>query len=224
MKRIILIFALMLIASGCAPNRDFKFGASHLININSKYGTSMDAYPENPENSARMLKEFIDLKGLKLDIGQGAFDQVLKYRILDLEANELFIQSQKYGQVGTTKYGFGCKARPLILESVKFRNESALKGFEAVTLLKSFADKFPKESDSVGLSQKNALFLNATYYRISIEARDDSNIINNFCPVNETLEIYRQTFRRGTNLSEDYINNLGYDEAVKIWKDMEGIQ
>ena len=70
---------------------------------------------------------------------------------------------------------------------------------------------------------KNVLFSNETFYAIYSDVQQDSNVINYFCPENVTLGIYRQQLARYTNLSEGYINNLTYDEAVKIWKELEEI-
>ena len=137
---------------------------------------------------------------------------------MNLEAEKLYIHGQKYGLSGTTKDGFGCKSRPLIIESVHFRNRSALKGFEAIDLVRRFVNKYPKDAKSAGLSEKNALFLNATFYLISQDARRDSNIINRFCPQNVTLELYQQEFRKKTNITEDIIMGMSYDEAAKLWK------
>ena len=223
MKRIILIIALLMLA-GCAAKNDFKHGVEQIKSINSKYNTTMESYPKTSGGIASMLNDFEEVSSMKLASGQEPFDDIVEYRMLNLEAEKLFIDSQKYGLVGTTKYGFGCKARPLIIESVALRNSSALKGFESVSVLSKLVNKFPKESGLAGLSQKNSLFLNATFYQVYKDASDDSNIINNFCPVNETLEIYKQSFKKETELSEDYINNIGYGEAVKLWKKLEGVQ
>src|SRR3989344_3505317 len=160
---------------------------------------------------------------LRRKAGQQPFNYAISYRILNLEAEKLYIQGQKYGSAGTTKDGFGCKSRPLIIESAGFRNMSALKGFEAVSLLNEFADKYPEEAKSIGLSSKNALFLNATFYPIWKDARSDSSIINHFCPINVTLELYQQEIRKKTNITEDIIQGMSYDEAAKLWKLIRGI-
>ena len=170
-----------------------------------------------------MISNLTELKKLKLEKGQEPFYYVVDYRIHNLEADKLYIQSQKYGDAGTTKNGFGCKIRPLIIESAHLRNNSALKGFEAVNLAYEFIKRYPEEAKFVNLSNKNALFLNATYYQVSKDAVKDSGIINYFCSENITLELYKEEFRKTSNLSEDYINNVRYDEAVRIWKELREI-
>lgn len=85
-------------------------------------------------------------------------------------------------------------------------------------------EKFPEEAAFGNLSEKNALFTNATFYEISRAARRDSNIINNFCPANLTLEIYQEEFRKKTNLSEEEIKALTYERAVVIWKKVREIE
>lgn len=217
MKKLLLIFALFFIA-GCAQAKDFNYGISQINSVNSKYNATIEIYPKTVPQIDSMLNDFKELKKLQLESGQQAFNYAVDYEILNLEAEKLYIQGQKYGNGGTTKKGFGCKSRPLITESVSLRNESALKGFEAASLAREFAGKYPKESKAVGLSPKNALFLNATFYEISKEAAKDSSTINYFCPKNETLEIYRQQIRRETNLTKDFISSLSYEQAVDIWK------
>lgn len=214
----------MIFIVGCVQVKDFKYGVKQINKLNSKYNTTMETYPHSIQQINSMLNDFIELKKIQLDSGQEPFNYIIDYRILNLEAEKLYIEGQKYGSAGTTKGGFGCKSRPLVLESASFRDKSAQKGFEAVDLLMEFVGKYQKEANLVALSYKNALFLNATFYRIVTDARRDSSVINRFCPSNATLETYQQEFRKKTNLSEDFINNLTYEEAVPIWKKIRGIE
>ncbi|MBI2650567.1 hypothetical protein HYX04_04600 [Candidatus Woesearchaeota archaeon] len=222
MKKLFLIIALIFIL-GCAQAKDFDYGASQINSLNSKYNVTMETYPKTWQQINLMIDDLKELKKLQLETGQEPFEYIVDYRSLNLEAEKLYIESQKYGNTGTTKDGFGCKSRPLIIESVSLRNKSALKGFEAAGLLNEFVAKYPEESKSAGLSFKNVLFLNASFYEISKDARSDSNVINHFCPKNVTLELYQQELRKKTNLSEDFINKLSYEEAVPIWKKVRGV-
>lgn len=208
---------------GCVQIKDFNYGVKELNKINAKYNTTMETYPKTIEEINSMSSDLAELKKLQLESGQEPLNYVIDYQLLNLEAEKLFIEGQKYGEAGTTKDGFGCKQRPLIIQSASLRNSSALKGFEAVNLLREFVDKYPNEANSVGLSAKNALFLNATFYKISREARTDSNTINHFCPQNETLVLYKKELKSKTNLSIDFINNLTYEQTVPIWKKIRGI-
>ena len=220
-----LVVALLLIG-GClsiSQKKDFSYGLEKVNQLNLKYNTTMDTYPRNIQKIESMLADFMELKKLKLDEGQWPFYYLIDYEVLNLEAEKLYILGQKYGSSGTTKEGFGCKSRPLIIESAQLRNSSAINGFNAATLLKEFIDKYPDEANSVGFSQKNVLFLNATFYQISKEAKRDSSVINYFCPENVTLELYQKEIGDNTNLSEEFINNLNYGDAVAIWKKMRGI-
>lgn len=216
--------SILLLTTSCVQGKDFIYGVGQINKLNSEYNTTMETYPDNINKINAMLKELEELKKIKLAEGQEPFNYIVDYRILNLEAEKLYIYGQKYGAAGTTKQGFGCKPRPLIIESSFLRNQSALKGFEAIDLLREFIAKYPKEAALVAMSEKNALFLNATFYQIAKEAKSDSGVINRFCPENVTLEIYQQEFRKKTNLSEESINNLGYDEAVVIWKEVRGIE
>lgn len=209
---------------GCGKPQDFTYGLNQVNELNSKYETSMETYPKSISKINSMTEDFQKLKGMKLARGQEPFNYIVDYRILNLEAEKLYIESQKYGLDGTTKDGFGCKQRPLILESAALRNSSAFKGFEAVDLVREFVSKYPEEAASAELSLKNALFLNATFYQIYGDARSDSSTISRFCPKNVTLEVYRQEFRKKTNLSEDFINALTYEEAVNLHKQIIGVE
>ncbi len=217
-----MITLLLLIS--CAQGKNFSYGAEQINKLNSKYNTTMETYPNNINEINAMLRDFEELKKIELAEGQEPFKYIIDYRILNLEAEKLYIYGQKYGAAGTTKQGFGCKPRPLIIESSFLRNQSALKGFEAIDLLREFIAQYPKESALLGMSEKNALFLNATFYQIAKEARSDSGVINRFCPESATLELYKEEFRKKTNLSEELINSLSYDEAVVIWKEARGIE
>ncbi len=223
MKRIFFILVLILII-GCVQIKDFNYGVKQIDRVNAKYNTSMDTYPKNIDAINSLINDLKELKKVKLDNGQEQFYYLVNYRMLNLEAERFFIEGQKYGSLGTTKDGFGCKLRPLIIESVALRNQSALKGFEAIDLLREFARKYPEEALTANLSDKNALFLNATFYSVFSEARRDSNIINNFCPVNRTLELYQEEFRKKTNYTEDFISSLTYAQAVNIWKKLKEIE
>lgn len=222
MKKKFLIIALIFIL-GCAQAKNFDYGLKQINSLNSKYNATMEIYPKTMQKISLMIDDLKELRKLQLETGKESFDYIVDYRILNLEAERLYREGQKYGNSGTTKEGFGCKSRPLIIESVSLRNISALKGFEAVELLREFVDKHPEEAAKSNLSRKNALFLNATFYQIYKDARSDSSIINHFCPQNETLALYKEEFRKKTNLSEDFISNLRYEEAVPIWKKLRGI-
>ena len=223
MKKNFLIIALIVIL-GCTQAKNFNYGVQQINSLNSKYNATMETYPKTMQQITLMLNDLKELKKLRLEAGQESFDYIVDYRSLNLEAEKLYIESQKYAGAGTTKDGFGCKSRPLIIESVSLRNSSALKGFEAAGLLNEFVGKYPEESKSAGFSFKNVLFLNATFYEISKDARRDSNVINNFCPKNVTLELYQEEFRKKTNMSKDFINKLNYEEAVPIWKKIRVIR
>lgn len=217
------LIVILLGILGCSQLIDFNYGIKQINAIDARYNASIERYPKNIDDIRQMLKDLSGLKSLQLSYGQEQFNYLIDYKILNLEAEKLYIESQKFGSSGTTKNGFGCKSRPLITESAHLRNQSALKGFEAVSLLREFVAKYPKESNSAGLSEKNALFLNATFYLVAKEAKSDNSIINRFCPKNVTLGLYQEEFRKKTNLSKELINNLTYEQAVVIWKERRDI-
>ena len=220
MKKLIYIICLLLVI-GCARTNqttDFSYGNGKLNEINYRYGTDMQSYPANLSKIDLMMGELAQLKNLKLGNGQEPFEMIVGFRILSLEAQKLYISGQKYGDWGTTVNGFGCKRRPLIIESASLRRKSSSKGFDAAEELERFVNDYPKEASSINMSNKSVLFYNATFYEILNEAEADIHTINYFCPENITLDLYREDFRKNTNLSEDYINSLNYDKAAVIWE------
>ena len=223
MKKVILLILLLLIA-GCAQSKDFSYGLKQIDLVSSRYDIASDSYPGDVTQINSAIGAYGELKNLKLDKDQESFAVFLDYKLLSLESDMQFVNSLKYGDAGTTKNGFGCKMRPLIIETVKFKNDSALKGFAAAGRLKEFIDLYPEKSKLVNLSRKNVVFLNASFYEMSKDADSDSSTINGFCPENITLEIYRQQFTKDKILSDEYINGLNYKEAVKLWKQIEGIE
>ena len=223
MKKMILLILLLLIA-GCAQPKDFSYGLKQIELISSKYKITPDSYPGDAGVMSSAVAEYKNLKNIKLDKDQEAFDDFLDYRVLSLESDIQFVNSLKYGDFGTTKKGFGCKMRPLIIETAKFKNDSAAKGIEAAGRLKKFMDRYPEKLKLVNISQKNIIFMNATFYELSKDSAIDSSAIESFCPKNTTLGIYRQQFRKETNLSDEYINNLDYENAVNLWKKMMEIE
>jgi len=223
LKKILLVVLLALLA-GCAKAKDFSYGLSQMDAINLKYGITPNSYPADVNQIDAIMASYRGLKELKLDMDQEAFNELVDYKLLAFWSDEQFVKSLKYGDSGTTKNGFGCKMRPLIIETVKFKNESALKGFESVSKLKNFVDKYPQHSKLANLSQKDVMFLNASFYELSKDAKRDSGTINYFCPENVTLEIYQQGFRKIENLSDEYISSLTYEQAVKLWKQTNGIE
>ena len=166
MRRILLLIALILIF-GCAQAKNFSYGLKQVNLLNFKYNTTMETYPKTTAQISSMIKDYDELRKMQLESGQEPFNYIIDYRILNLEAEKSYIYGQSYGSTGTTKNGFGCKSRPLIIESVQFRNQSAQKAFEAVDLIREFVQKYPEEAKQAGFSEKNALFLNATFFSIS---------------------------------------------------------
>ena len=220
MKKILLIILsmLLLLAAGCTQKKDFSYGVSQMEAINSKYNITFDSYPADVSQLDAISSSYNELKNIKLAKDQAAFNELIDYHLLSIEAEKDFVRSLKYGDVGTTKNGFVCKSRPIIIETVGFKNASAIKGFDAVSKLKNFIDNYPENANSLNLSQKNVVFMNATYYELSKDANSDSDTVNGFCPENLTLEVYKAWFRKNTNLSDEYISNLNYNQAVSIWK------
>lgn len=216
--KIMMIALLILIIAGCSQARDFSYGIDQVNKVNSGHNISFDYYTGDEDKLDAIGNSYRELKDTKLNSDQDAFSGFMDYLILDLESKKNFVKSLRYGDVGTTKMGFACKSRPFILETAAFKNQSAIDGFNSMTKLKGFIDSYPKQAGMLNLSQKDIVFRNATYYQLAEDAEVDSGVINEFCPENITLEAYKMYFRKETDLSDEYINNLDYNTAVSLYK------
>ena len=96
----------MFIAS-CAQAKDFNYGLKQIDNLNSKYNTTMDTYPNTISRINSMIGDFEEFKKLQLETGKEPFNYLIRYRLLNLEAEKLLIEGQKYGNAGFTADGFG---------------------------------------------------------------------------------------------------------------------
>ena len=198
----VCLLSIFILAS-CSEKHNFEYGLKRINKLNSKYNSTMDTYPFTIDVLKKLAAELGDLRYLKLEAGQEAFDNILDYRLHNTAANMLYIESQKYGLVGTTKEGFGCKSRPIIIESSGLRNESAKEGFKAVDNLNILLDKFPEESAKANLTRKGSLFLNVTYVVLFNDANKDRRIIDHFCPENVTLELLKQELLKNKESGEN---------------------
>ncbi len=216
---LVLIFIV-----GCAQDaKNFEYGLGKLNEIDSKYNVTMDSVPTGQKETSLMISELEILGEEKLESGQEAFDSLLIYRTASIEAAQIYAKGASFGAKGTTKDGFGCKDRPFVIESGQLRNSSAQKGFEAVSALWNLVEKYPREANASGLTGKNAVLMNGTFYKIYLDARSDIITIKNMCTENRTLEIYKDYLNKYTNLSDEYINNLDYGQAVIEYKDSLGL-
>ena len=218
----VLFLLFVVFVAGCASIKDLDYGISKLKEVNSKYNTTMDSFPSQPDKIDMMINDINNLKSIDLGDNNEEFGYILDYRIANSEAIKFLIQSGKYGKLGTTVGGFACKPRPLVIESAILRNMSAQKGYGAAKLMNLFAEKYPADAEKLNFSTKKALFMNADFSEIETNGRKDINTVNSLCPTNRTLELYKEDFANHLNLSKDAIDNLTYDEAVNIWKIEKG--
>lgn len=189
-------FTVLVIAlAGCAAlqKKDLSYGIGQINKLNAKYGVTMASSPDTMEKIGSFVDELNELKKNKIESGQEPFDALIEFRIHNLEADRYFMENKlKYGERGTTINGFGCKGRHRILNSSGIRIMSASEGFKAVERAYELIEKYPEESKIAGLSMKDALFLNATFYEIDRQAKRDQRLIENFCPEETYQEIIRQ--------------------------------
>ena len=169
---------------GCKPSSEtmtFEQGVKRINEIDEKFGANMKTPPNSTEEINGLLTQITGFAAVNPDMPK-SLKYILDFRIKSLEAELLHIEGWQWGKGSTTDYGFGCtKSSARILNSSKIRNASAQKGYEAVNALQLFVDEFPNEAESIDLSQKDVLFLNAQYYQIEEKARRDANIIKSMC-------------------------------------------
>jgi hypothetical protein len=224
LKKILIVLALLLIIGCTEKSLDFEHGLGLINEIDLKFGTNLQTFPKDIKNLDTMADNLKSLKKIKLDSGQEPFEMIVDFKLLNLQAGKLFIQGNKYGSTGYTKDGFACKPRPLIIESASLRRESANTGYAAVGLGWDILSEFPNEAELAGLNQRDIVFLNGTFFRFYEEASKDISTINPRCPESKSLEFYKQEFRKKLNFSEEYINELSYEKAVPIWKELNNIE
>ena len=94
LKKSFLIFTLVFVF-GCVQAKDFSYGVKQINGLNSKYNTTMETYPKTLQKIDLMLDDFKELKKLQLESGQEPFTYIVDYRILNLEAEKLFIEGQR---------------------------------------------------------------------------------------------------------------------------------
>ena len=226
MKSQIFIAALIavLILSSCTKPqvRGFDEGYSDFTTEFLKFNATLEKLPSTPKEIATLRLELKTMDA-RLDADKDAFKYLIDYTSLALESEELKLRGESYGLIGRVSDGFGCKQRPLIFESATFRNDSAQKGHESLKLLRDFIDKYPVESRKAGLSNKTIIFKNGDFVKLEKEAKSDMGTVNNLCPINRTLEIYRVNFKSSSfkeqyNLTNEMIDKMTYEEAVEYYK------
>ena len=221
MKKIILVLmVLSVFLAGCSSIA-YEQGIAKITEINEKNSATMDSFPADKKIVESMISELTSLKGLKVD-KQEQFDLALKYRILSLESGKFLLDAASFGSVGITGDGFSCKPKPIIVEASNFRIEGAKKGYEAVSVLKEFLDKYPDDAQKLGLSSKTAVFQNATAFQVEEQGIKDAKTIERFCPNERVLELYKEEFKSKNVMSEEDINSITYEDAAKKWREIRG--
>jgi len=183
-KVLILIFAIsvVIITSCTSPfEKSFNDGVERLNELDSSYNVNLKSAPETTDKIDELIFQYVGFRALQTDVPQ-PLDYLIDFRLNFLESEKLNLEGWQWGRASTTEFGFGCKkgfAR--ITESASLRNQSAQKGFEAVTTLTTFVDEYPEESKSLNLTQKDALFLNAYYFQVEKKALRDAAIVKSAC-------------------------------------------
>ena len=178
-----IIFALILglaIAYGCSSQLTFENGVKKIDELDKKYGSSLKSPPNSTGSIAGLAAELNDFKSANQNLPE-PLKYLVDFRIKFLEAEKLNAEGWQWGKASTTEFGFGCKGYGRITQSSDLRNQSAQKGYEAVGILQEFVDKYPKEAESAGLTQKDVLLLKATYFQIEEKAARDSRVMRGLC-------------------------------------------
>jgi hypothetical protein len=185
-KLMILISALIVIAgliAGCVSVQKtltFEQGTKRISEIDKGFGSDLKKVPNSTEDINNLVAQLTGFAAVNSDMPE-SLDALIDFRIKSLEAELLHIEGWQWGKASTTDYGFGCKGTGMILNSSRIRNASAQKGYEAVSTLQLFIDKFPEEAKSLNLTQKDVIFLNAAYYEVEKKAGRDAAIITSLC-------------------------------------------
>ncbi len=156
---------------------EFRNDLNKINEVNNKYQVDLFSFPETVEEGSQLMS---DLKALQ-------FDQEPSKLLLDLrkklaESDILLKEGWKYGKGSTTKYGFGCrKGLPRLRNATFNRNMSSTIGYEAVTIMHELIDNYPKEAELAGVTKKQALFFNASFFQEQQDALGDRRLVERAC-------------------------------------------
>lgn len=177
---IVLIFVVVY---GCVPAQTITFeqGIKRINGMDAKFGADIKTSPNSTESIDELFAELMGFGAVNKDMPL-SLKYLLDFKIKMLEAEKLHIEGWQWGKASTTEYGFGCrKGSERILNSSKIRNSSAQKGYEAINSLQLLIDGFPDEAESVNLTQRDLLFLNAAYRQVEDKAAKDARTIRSLC-------------------------------------------
>lgn len=175
-----IALAAVLIIAGCTGIMTFEQGTAEFKKISDRYNVDFKSMPADIEKAVQMRNELKELESRSTNAPE-QFKLLLNYEKKSLEANILNIKAWEQGGLASTRDGFGCKQLPVIFNSTKLRNASAQIGYTAVSTLQDFIDKYPDESKSVNLTQRDVLFTKYFYSEVEKEAVRDRKIVEFFC-------------------------------------------
>ena len=178
-----MVILLLIAAYGCVSSETVTFndGIKKINEFDNQFGATMKTPPNSTEGINGILAQLIGFRAANIDMDKSLVN-LLDFRIKSLEAERLRIEGWQWGKGSTTDYGFGCnKGSARVLNSSRIRNASAQRGYEAVEALQLFIDSYPKQAESVNLTQKYILFIRAAYQQVEEKANRDSRIISNLC-------------------------------------------
>jgi len=179
---LILLLAALFLYS-CTSEISFNKGIKKLDGFDREHGATLKAPPNVTSEIDGLTAQLIGYSALN-DLNE-PLELLIDFKLKLLEAEKLHAIGWQWGRASTTKYGFGCKGYERVINSSKIRNASAQTGFEAVEILQMFIETYPKESTSIGLTQKDVLTLNAAYFLEEEEAKKDSAFMESVCDPNK---------------------------------------
>lgn len=190
-KTIIVVLILgLVVVYGCASSQmTFEKGVKKINELDKKYGSGLKSPPNSTDGITGLAAELNDFKAANQNIPE-PLKYLVDFRIKFLEAEKLNAEGWQWGKASTTEFGFGCKGYDRILQSSNLRNQSAQKGYEAVSILQEFVDNYPDEAGSLNISQKDVLILKTKYFQVEEKAARDARIIRSLCKeqANQTAE------------------------------------
>jgi len=177
------IILVLVVISGCTNSGTITFeqGVKRINEIDDEFGSTMKTPPNSLKKIDGLLVQLTGFSAVNDDMTL-SLKYLIDFKIKSLEAEKLHTEGWQWGRGSTTDWGFGCKKGSAhVLNSSKIRNASAQKGFESLESLRLLVNQFPKEAESVNLTQKDVLILQASYQQVEEKAARDAKTIKSVC-------------------------------------------
>ena len=185
MKKYVLLVFLVLIL-GCVKEYTFESTLDELNQIDTKYGTSL--YEEHLNYN---LPSMDIIKGVRKDIilmevdipdsgHKKAINELIKFRLLMLDAEDNYHKFLSYGKTGLVHDGFGCKEKPYILEAQDYWNKSLMAFRESVFTMDMMLTNYPETR--IFIEPERPFYLNFNWTKEHLSNEYSLRTVNRLCP------------------------------------------